>query len=162
MPATPLPTSERFFAPEISRIYFVLTIANIASPTRAEINAGTDLTNEIADLSGWSVTTGMIATPGMTRFTPQIPGRTSAEDSSITFYGDQGGDDVRTVLARGDRGYVIFCDGGDITGHLADVFPVQVRNVGKLRSLGDEGFRLTVGFAITRVPAEDVLLPATV
>lgn len=158
---TLLPATERFFAPEISKVYFALTIADIAAPTRLEINAGTDLTEEIADLSGWSVTTGMIATPGMSRFTKQIAGRTTAEDSSLTFYADQGGDDVRTILARGDRGFIIFCDGGDAVGNLADVFPVLVRNVGKVRTLADQASQLTVGFAITGVPAEDVVLPTT-
>lgn len=161
MPATPLPATERFFAPEISKVYFALTIADIATPTRAEINAGTDLTEEIADISGWSVTTGTIPTPGMSRFTKQIAGRTTAEDSSITFYADLGGDDIRTILARGDRGYVIFCDGGDVTGNLADVFPVVVKNVGKVRTMADQAHQLTVGFAISQVPAEDVVLPAT-
>lgn len=160
MAPTPLPPTERFFAPEISKVYFALTVANVNTLTRPEIDAATDLTEEIADLSGWSVTTGMIATPGMSRFTKQIPGRTTAEDSSLTFYADRGGVDVRTILARGDRGFVIFCDGGDEPGNLADVFPVNVRNVGKVRTLGDQASQLAIGFAITGIPGEDVVLPA--
>lgn len=155
-----LPESERFFSPEISRIYFALAIANILSPTRAEITAATDVTPEIAAIEGWNVQTGMIGLPGMSRFTRQISGRTTAADSSLGFWMDRGGLDIRTVLARGDRGFVIFCDGGDEPGFLADVFPVEVRNVGKVRTLADQGAQLTVGFAITQVPAEDVVLPA--
>lgn len=154
-----LPPSERFFAPEISKVYFALAIADIAQPTRSEIDAAHDLTPEIAAISGWSVSTAMIALQGMSRFTPQIPGRTTAADSSLGFWMDRGGQDIRTILARGDTGFVIFCDGGDEPGYLADVFPVQVRNIGKARTLADQGAQLEAGFAITRVPAEDVALP---
>lgn len=158
---TKLPATERFFAPEISKVYLALALVNPASLTRSEITASTDVTDEIADLSGWNVSSGMISVPDLgSRFTKQIGGRTSVDASSITFYGDLGGDDIRKVLARGDRAHLIFCDQGDAAGLPADVYPVQVTTVGKLRSVGDEAFRLTVGFAITGVPFEDVVLPA--
>jgi hypothetical protein len=162
MPATPLPVSERFFQPEITKVWFVPTIADKdLKPTRAEIDAGTELSSEIADFSGWSVTSNMIGTPDLgSRFTGQITGRTSADDSSITFYGDQGGDDVRKVLPRATKGNILIADGGDEDGNVADVFPIEVASVGKLRSAGDQAFQLTIAFAIKRQPAEDVELPA--
>ena len=158
---TVLPATERFFAPEISKVYVALAIANLLNVTRAEITASTDVTNEIADLSGWTVASGLIAVPDFgSRFTKQIGGRTNVDASTITFYGDLGGDDIRKVLARGDRVVVGFADQGDVATLPADWFPVEVTAVGKLRSVGDNAFRITVSFAPTGVPAEDVPLPA--
>lgn len=156
-----LPATTRFFAPEISKCYYLPAVAG-AEPTRAEITSGTDLTDEIAALSGWTVTSAMINTPDLGhRFVSQIGGRTNAEQSSITFYADLDGDDVRAVLPRGTVGYILWADQGDTTGALADLFRIEVVSVGKVRSVGDQAFQITITFAITRVPVEDLALPAT-
>lgn len=161
MPA--LATSVRFFAPEISKVYWLPAIAaSNLTPTRAEITAGTDLTGEIADIQGWVVEGGAIPTPDLgSRFIASIPGRTNVADSSLTLYADQTGNDVRDVLTQGLNGYVLFADGGDVTGQPADVFPVRVNSVGKMRSTGDQAFQISVRFNITAEPATDVVLPAT-
>ena len=75
--------------------------------TRAEINAGTDLTAEIAEMSGFTVTSDSVDTPDLSnRFTAKIPGRITADDSSISFYASSTSADVRTVLPRDTAGYV--------------------------------------------------------
>lgn len=157
-----LPTSTRYFRPQVTRIYYLPAVAAAnRTPTRPEITAGTELTKEIADISGWSVTSGTIDTPDLgTRFTSQIGGRTSAESSSLTFYADQLGVDVRTVLPRGTTGFIMIADGGDVVGKPADVFQVTVTALGKLRTVGDEAARIQVTFAIISQPAEDIVLPA--
>lgn len=155
--------STRFFQPEVSKVLFLPTIASaVLAATRAEITAGTDVSGEIADLSGWQVRGNMIPCPDLgTKFVPQIGGRTQAEQSSITFYADKTANDVRTVMPRGQVGYVVFMDGGDVatTGKM-DVFPVEVTAVGKARSTGEQAFQITVDFAITKAPAENVAIPA--
>ncbi len=155
--------STRFFQPEVSKVFFLPTIASaVLAATRAEITAGTDVSGEIADLSGWQVRADMIATPDLaSRFVSQIAGRTKAEQSSITFYADKTANDVRTVMPRGQVGYIVFMDGGDVatTGKM-DVYPVEVAAVGKARSTGDQALQVTIDYAITRPPAEDVAIPA--
>lgn len=156
-----LPATDRFFQPEISKVFFALAIANPAAITRPEITAATDLTNEIADLSGWNVASSQINTPDLgNRFVSSITGRTQADNSTITFYADLTGDDVRTVLPRGTKGFLIFADGGDVASQPCDIFPIEVASVGKVRSTGDQAFQLTIGFAIKKPPFEDVTLPA--
>lgn len=161
--ATAIPTSTRFFQPGISEYVFLPTIADAGLvPTRAEITAGDDLSAEIADVSGWNVQSNQIDTPDMgTRFVSQIGGRTTAPSSSITFYGDREGVDVRTVLPRETEGYMLIMDGGDVAASKGDVFPVIVTSVGKVRSTGDQAHQLTITFAITGEPAEDIAIPAT-
>lgn len=161
--ATPaLTASTRFFRPGISKCYYIPTIAATnLTPTRAEMNAGTDLSAEIADISGWSVTSSFIDTPDYsTQFTGKITGRTEADDSSITFYESQNSVDVRTVLPRNTTGYIMWLDGGDVAGQKADVFPVKVGSNAKQRTTDDEAAMIEVQFAVTRTPAENVTIPS--
>lgn len=161
---TLLPTSERFFAPEISKVWLVPAVVAVDGiPTRTEIEAGTDLTDEIADLSGWLQASGSIATPDLGhRFIGSIPGRKTIADSSITFYASPDGEDVRTVLAEGQNVFVVFADGGDTATFPADCYPARVASIGKVRSTGDNAFQLTVTFTVTHPPVVDFQLPATV
>lgn len=163
MPPTPVAVSERFIQPGVTKLYFLPTIAAANGvPTRAEINAGTDLTAEVAAASGWMVTSAFVDTPDLARrFTGRVPGKTSAADSSITFYADKKGVDVRATLARDLRGFVLWADGGDVAASLADSYPVAVASVGKQRNVeGTAALTLQIDFAILSEPKESFALPA--
>lgn len=161
MAAPAITASTRYFDPETTKIYYVASIANKSAPTRLELDAGTDLSPEIADLSGWVVTGEDIPTPTLgSRFTSNIPGRTSVDDSSLTFYADKEGVDVRGTLPRGADGFIVWLDGGDTASNKMDVYPIRVRSNGKMRSLSNEAARIQVQFSITSEPAENVTVPA--
>lgn len=159
---TSLPRSSRYYNPLHTKIAFIPEIAAATMiPVYAEWAARCDLSDEIADISGWTVSTEQHPTPGLTRFTGSVPGRDTVQDSTITFYADLDGDDVRKVLTRDLEGYLSFADGGDTAGKLMDVFHIRVTSVGKLRTVsGSTAAQLTVGFSILRAPAEDVEIPA--
>lgn len=159
MAATPLPSTTRYFDVNTTRVYWVEEIADKTAPTRQELDAGVDLSGEIADFSGFTVTAEEIETPDMNSlFTSRIGGRTSAEDSSLTLYGDINGQDVTEVMARGDNGFVVWLDGGDVPGNKMDVYPVRVRSISRQRSLS-EASRVLVEFSVTSEPAEGVAVP---
>lgn len=161
MAATPITPASRFFRPGITRCLWVPSISNIQSPARLEIDAGDDLSKDIADISGWMVSGQKIDTPDLnSRFVSNIPGLTTADESSITFYAGDDGVDVRALMPRDTDGFIIWMDGGDVAGRLMDVFPVRVLSVGKTRSMGAEAARLVIQYAITSEPAEDVVIPA--
>jgi hypothetical protein len=161
MPATPITPASRFFRPGITKVSWIVSIANIASPTRLELNAGSDLSKDVADISGWMVSGQKIDTPDLnSRFVSNIPGLTSADESAITFYAGETGADVRTLMPRDTAGYIVWLDGGDVAGRKMDVFPVRVLSVGKVRSMGAEAARLTIQYAVTSEPAENVTIPA--
>ena len=42
------------------------------------------------------------------------------------------------------------------------MFAVEVAGISKVRTVGSEAFQLTISFAITREPREDLVIPATV
>lgn len=160
MVATPITPANRFFRPGITKCYWVVSIANIAAPTRLELNAGSDLSKDIADIAGWMVTGQKIDTPDLnSRFVSNIPGLTSAGESGITFYQDQPGLDVRSLMPRDAAGNIVWLDGGDVAGRKMDIFPARVLSVGKQRSMGAEAARLVIQYAVTSEPAEDVTIP---
>lgn len=160
--ATPINKSTRYFDPATTKCYYLPTVVDAALvPTRAEMTAGTDLSNEIADLDGWSTEGDEIETPDLgTLFTSKIPGRTTADDCSLTFHADQNGDDVRTLLPRGTNGFIMWCDGGDVAANIGAVFPVRVRSNSMQRSVDDDNARVQVQFSVTSEPNEAVVIPA--
>jgi hypothetical protein len=160
MPAGNVTASTRFFRPGITSIVWCTSVANKNAPTRGEINAGTDLRNEVAEISGWTVTSETVEAPDLgSRFTSSVAGRITAEDSSLTLYESVTGTDARSLLPRDATGFVLFMDGGDTPTRKMDVFPAQVTSVGHGRGIDDVA-TLIFNFAITSVPAESVTIPA--
>lgn len=163
MTATPISQTVRYINPGVTKIVYAPTVVDISAPTRAEIDAGTDLSREVAELTGWQVNSNQVPTPDLaSTFTSNTPGRTTAEDSSLTFYADKTGDDVRALLPRGTDGFIIIMDGGDVPASPMDVYPIRVASNGKMRSVGEEAARIQVQCSITSEPAEDVAVPAAV
>jgi len=160
MSATPITPTTRYFRPGITKVIWCPTLSNPAAPTRAEIDAGTDLSDEISDIGGWQVTSDTVDTPDLgSRFVGKIPSTTSADDSSLTMYADEEGHDVRQLLSRGDSGFVIWMDEGDVADQTMDVFPVLVSSVPKQRDLTSSA-TIMVNFTVIREPSENVTIPA--
>jgi hypothetical protein len=160
MAATPIAAASRYFPTGTTKYVFCTSIASKTAPSRAEINAGTDVSGELKEVDGWQVTSELIEVPDInSRFTGKIPGRTSADDSSITFYADPSGSDARTLFPRDTTGFILRMDGGDVTGRKMDVFPVRVSSIPKDMGTGDDAATIMVQFAITSEPAENVTIP---
>jgi len=161
MAPTPLTATLRYIPPGTRKVYWLTTIASYATAvTRAEINAGTDLTAEIAEMSGFSVTSASTETPDLsTRFTAKIPGRITADDSSISFYASSTSADVRTVLPRDTAGFVIILPEGDVPTQKMDVYPAKVASTAVDTAMEDPE-KINVAFTITKVPALNLTIPA--
>ncbi|MGH8867815.1 MAG: hypothetical protein ACRDYU_07450 [Actinomycetes bacterium] len=165
MTATPISSVVRYALFGTREYVMVPTIAAATLiPTRAEIDAGTDLTPEVAAVEGFNVTGEDLETPDMASdFTPKIPGRTTVEDSSITLYADQDSDDVRTLFTRGQQTNIVIFPEGDDEGvdlHKMDIFQVRVKSVGKPNEMEEAG-RITTMFSITKKPVENIAVPTS-
>jgi hypothetical protein len=159
MPATPLSPTTRYFPPGIRKVYFVAAISNYNAPTRAELNAGTDLSAEIETMTGWSLQGSTVDVPDMgSRFTSQVPGRLTSAQNDITMYMSQNSSDVRTLLPRDTNGFIVCLWEGDVTGQKMDVFPVRVVTQANDTTVDDPG-KTTVSFAITKLPAILIAIP---
>lgn len=162
MAPTPLNPTSRYISPEVTKTYLVPTVASFTTaPTRAELDAGTDLSPEVAAATGWEISADRVAVPDLgTKFVGRISGRTNPGDAQIVFYASQDTADVRDVLARGDTTNIAILDGGDVTGQKGRLFAVQVSAVTPTVDVaGTEGARIMVDFSITAVN-EEFTIPA--
>lgn len=143
---------------------FVSTIASATmNPTRAELDGGTDLTEAIAAVDGWSQTNNSIETPDMAdTFDSKIPGSDAADDSSMTFYEDEDTNTVETTLAKGTSGYIVILRKGNVAGsNSMDVFPVRVASQSPEYTADNEAAKFSVNFVITSRPLQGAAVPAT-
>src|ERR1051326_3459513 len=100
MAAPNISGSSRFIPEGTTDYYWVVTFANYLSPTRADLNAGTRLTPEVASSGNWAITSGAIDTPDLaTTFTSQIPGKITVDGSTLDIYSDIAQADARTLMA---------------------------------------------------------------
>lgn len=159
--ATPaLAATVRFIEPSLAKYYWVPSIANTSSPTRIEMNAGTDLTAQVAEVSGFSVSSDLVDAPDFgSRQVSRIAGKITPADSSFTIYRSNTSSDVRSLLTRDLTGFVIVFGEGDVAGKKMDVFPVVVVSRVKSHSWGDPA-TIEVQFGITGTVVEDVTVPS--
>lgn len=154
----------RFIRRGVSKIMFAATIADPDAVTRAEITSATDLTPDIASVSGFMLEGSQVPTPDMgSDFDSSIPGIDSAADSSITFYEDDTTNDIETLLPKGTEGYVLLFRKGDVPASPSlDVFPSKVGSRSAQWSAGNEPAQFVVNFNITSKPSLDTDVPAAV
>ena len=153
----------RFFRPGITKVFAVPTIANKAAPTATEVNAGTDITGQVADLVGFSYTNQtIVAADWGDSFEPKIPGPDQAADSLLHIYEKRVTNSLRSVLAKGVATNIVIFFAG-IAGSTpaaadkADVWPVV--SAGTPRDYSrTEGAKWHATLAPTARPAEDVTL----
>jgi hypothetical protein len=160
MAAPPIGASSRYIPEGITHYYWLPAIASTASPTRAELNAGTDLTPEIATTGNWGIISGTIDTPDLaTLFTAQIGGKVTIDGPTIDMYADSTSADVRTLLPRGTTGFIVKLTEGDVAGRKMDVFAVKVLQQAKPTNLTNPSV-VQLAFAVTKNPNEGVTVPA--
>lgn len=166
MAATALPASTRFISPGNTKCLFVPS-GGIASgtmaPSATELSAGTvkDLTGELSDWSGWTISSSSVQVPDLVSdFVPTIPGRSQAEESSLSFYASKDGSDARTVFTRDQSGFIVFADGALTAAAKVDVFPVRVTSVSIQRASvdGSAASKVVVNFSIPKNAAQNVAI----
>src|SRR6266536_653394 len=154
MAAPNIAASNRFIPEGTTVFYWVTAIATYTSPTRGELNAGTNLTPEVADTGDWSITSAAVDAPDLaTQFTAQIPGKVTVDGSTISMYSDVAAADARSLMPRNTTGYVVKFPGGDTTGRKMTVFPVKVGSAAEPTSFGDPT-KLVFTYYVTKIPAE--------
>jgi len=159
MVAPNISASDRFIPEGTTAFYWVVSMATYTSPTRAELNAGTNLTPEVAETGNWAITSGAIDTPDLaTTFTSQIPGKVTVDGATINMYSDDNQADARTLMPRNTTGYIVKFPGGDITGRKMSVFPVKVGSAGEPTAFTNPTV-LNFIFYVTKNPAENVTVP---
>lgn len=133
-----------------------------ATPTLAQINAGTDLSPAISNVTGWDFANSPITTPDLsTTFDTQIPGNDTAGTPTIEFYDDDASATIRTALAKGNAGFIVRCPYGIVNPKRSEVFAVKITALNDSYTLANEAAKFVVGFAITAAPNLNYTIPAT-
>ena len=150
----------RYFRRGTSKIVFLPVVAG-ASPTRPEIVAGTMLTPQVAEVSGFSFENSPINTPDLdTTFTSTIAGEDTASDSSLTLYDDTASVVLRNLLVKGTAGYIVLFPLGDVPTKRCEIWPVQSTGVADEWSAGNDPARFKVQFGVTAIPKLAAVVPA--
>lgn len=154
----------RFMRKGTNRWYFVLTIANVNYvPTAAEVNAGTRIDTDLAEVNGFMYSNSPIQVPDMaSTFTKQIGGEDSAEDSSLVFYEHSSfaANTIRAALPKNATGFVVIFKGGIAGGTVAagdrcDVWPVVITSNAAQYTADNEAAKFQVSFSVSDRPAEN-------
>jgi hypothetical protein len=158
-PSTITPTS-RYILAGTRRYTWVPTISNKNAPTSAELTAGTDLTFEVASVSGFATTSATVDAPDTgSRFVSKTAGRITADNSSLTVYlNSTGTSDVRTLLTRDLTGFVVIYPEGIGASKTCDIFPVKVIGVPKSQDI-EGNATVEVQFVVTSTPVENLAIP---
>ncbi len=150
----------KFFRRGVSKLKYAPAVAG-NSPTRAEINAGVDLSPQVSAINGFQLTNSPIAVPNLQdTFTPQINGEDTVADSSIVFNDDDTATTVRTTLAKGTAGNLLLFPYGDVVGKRVEKWPFVSTGVNDEWTTDNTPAKFTVGVAITAVPFQNGTTPA--
>lgn len=142
---------------------FVPAISNPAAPTSAEINAGTNLTLRICDISGFTYKNKPIETPDLaSAFVSTIPGEDQADDSELTFYDDSASMALWTALAKGTGGYMVISPYAKATASKCRVWQVVSTGPNDELKLDATAAKFMVGFSVASRPNLDAVFPAGV
>lgn len=160
MAATTLAKTVRYLPRGTRQYYFLTTAIDPTSPTRTELDAGTDVTGEMVDggITGFSVSPSTVEAPDLGSLkTPKVSGPQSVDDASIAFYTSKTGDDVRTLFTDGDTGLIVIFPEGDHTGGKMDIWPITVQTDTLDQDTSKVG-QTVVSFACD-VPTKGVAIP---
>lgn len=155
----------RFMRKGITRFYLVTTIASGSLvPTAAEVNAGTRLDTQLAEINGLSFENNPIEVPDMaSAFVAQIGGEDKAADTSLTFYEDKVSNPIKTAQPKGYVGFIVvfysgIAGGTPAAGDKCDVWPTTVTSNSRQYTAGNEAAKYMVKYAMTAPPGEDKTL----
>ncbi len=141
-----------------TQVWWVVTIANKAAPTAAEISAGTALGGFIAkDGVAVNFTTNKVDSATITEnFNSQLAGSTSA-DVELTMFRDNTADTAWNLWVQGTNGYVVIRRGvvstvAPTSTQKVEVYPSQMLTPVPDNSAQDAQVRFIAGVAVTSEP----------
>lgn len=148
-----------YFVRGVTRFIACPSVANLKAPTRAELDAGTRLTN-IVGIGGFQISTAFIPTPDLdSSFTGNVAGERTAGDASLTFKDVRGDTANRDALDEGTNLVLVKLDYGDIPGERCECWPAISAGVNQQIDLSSYG-QFQVTFSIPEDPEKNAVVPA--
>ncbi|MEA2703907.1 MAG: hypothetical protein QOD63_1852 [Actinomycetota bacterium] len=153
--------ADAFIIRGLARVYIVPAVAVRTAPTRAEINAGTNLTASVAGISGFALENQVREfAPVGAAFTEQRAGVDKVTGPcTLTLYEQKTTATIRAAVVKGSVGFVILVPYGDVVARRCEVWPVRVVTVATLwETTAAITFRAV--FAPSAAPSQSAVLPA--
>jgi hypothetical protein len=154
MPTFPplLSAGNPYVAQGIRRIYWVVTIANPAAATRAELTAGTDLSQSVTALTGWGQNQNFAPRSVIgSNVIGKIAATIELADSSMSFEAGQNSVDARALFVTGNIGYMCILNEGDVAAQKMNVFRSYVGAVTPQQVMGDTEAQIDIAFGVLSV-----------
>lgn len=155
--------SSRHIRRGTQKLFWVTSITSHAAPTVAEITAGTDLTPDVREVTGFDLVRDSRPVPTTDAYGSVITVTTGPRvlvPPRLTIY-DEGSATtaLRTTLADSNKGYVVFClDGTPTVSDRASVWPVI--SMGPSITINNlaEAAVIHVSFLIWDLPDEEAVI----
>ena len=148
MVATPLATLNPYIPLDIRKFYAVTSIAVFTAPTRGELDAGTDMTPQVTEAPGWSISGSTVDSQSFVGAALKLQGPKSVDDSSLTCRNSKTSTDARTILTQDLAINIVVFPEGDVTGRKMNVFQTVVNALPLSPGIADPA-TTTFQFAIT-------------
>ena len=148
-----------FFRRGVTKFVFCPTVALPGAPSRSEITAGTVLTGVTA-VSGFQIARSFLDTPTLdSSYTSNVPGERKAGNSMLTFRDDGAASSpVRTALAEGVSGVMVYMPYGDVPSARCETWPVISAGVNDVVDM-TKAAEFQVGFATPSAPNQNAVVP---
>ena len=144
------------------QVLWTTSIMDVQAPTDVEVAAATLLndTYDLTDIIGWEAETNIISDGEWGPWEEQRLGRQKVPTEALMFAAHRDGNDIRTLLTRGDLGWILILPSGPYLLHPTapiNVFPVRVAQLTQRQRLRDGGSSLIlVNFAARGRVGENV------
>lgn len=148
---------DRYFRRGTSKFIHLATMPGAPlAPTQALLNAGIDLSPDVADWNGFTAETTVIVTPDLgTTFDTTIPGPRSAGNPTLTIYERLAFQTYWDLLVENGSGVIAFLPEGKGATKPAELWPIRVGSRYRNPNSGAEGATFTSALAITAEPFLD-------
>lgn len=143
--------------------WFVPTLVSQSAPSLAAIQAGTDMTARLAEISGFTFKATKVATPTLdTVFDTSIAGVLEADDATLTLYDiDDSSDPVKTALSPlNTNGFIVWIPYGATVAKKVEVWPVRVGSYSTVKTVANEPAKSMLSVFITAQPTLAATLAA--
>jgi len=151
----------RFFRRGVSKVYWLPACASPSSgPTAGEFSSGTNLSPYVKEVNGFQLQNSPISTPDLeTTFDSQMDGPDTTSDSSLKLYDDKDTSTVRTLLTKGQSGFLLLAPYGIASGKRCEVWPCKSLGFNDEWSMDAVSADAMVQFAITVKPSQSAAMP---
>ena len=152
--------SNAFIHRGVSRILLLPAVASLMAPTRAEINAGVNLSSSLAGVGGFALDNAVNeVVPVGSAFVEQVPGvfRTTGP-CTLTLYDNLSSAAVRAACAPGFVRYVLLLPYGDVAGRRCEVWTTKIAAASDTWENGVALYRVL--FAASVFPTQNAVVPA--